>query len=58
MSKTVENELPFSKRQYPFYRKGMGIEEWRIESKYMSDHLEDVRQGKYKPLWKQKENEH
>ena len=55
MSKTKDFEFTFGMREYPFYRKGMSLEDWKAERKYMSDHLKDVRSGKYKPLWKQRE---
>ena len=54
-NKMDEYEFTFGMRQYPFYRKGMSLEEWRAERKYMSNHLDDVRAGKYQPLWKQRE---
>ena len=52
--KTKESELlPFGKREYPFYRKGMCLDEWKAELKYMNEHLDDVREGRYMPMWKQ-----
>ena len=53
---TEESEFSFSMKEYPFYYKGMTLEEWKKERQYMSEHLDDVRTGKYKPMWKQKED--
>ena len=58
MSMMEKNKFTFSMMEYPFYRDGMSIEEWKAERQYMADHIADLRAGTYKPLWKQKENLH
>ena len=55
---TGENKFTFSMMEYPFYREGMTVDEWKIEREYMAEHMEDVKKGKYKPLWEQKDGEH
>ncbi len=40
--------------EYPFVREDMTLEEYEIEMEYWETHLEEVRAGEYKPLWKQK----
>lgn len=40
--------------EYPFVREDMTLEEYEIEMEYWGTHLEEVRAGGYKPLWKQK----
>lgn len=39
--------------EYPFYHDGMTIDEWYEERDYYANHMDDVKKGKYKPLWKQ-----
>ena len=39
--------------EYPFIREDMTPEEFEKELKYLGDHYDDVRNGTYKPLWKQ-----
>ena len=56
MSTTEEFEFTFAMRQYPFYREGMTYEEWKEERDYRAEHIMDVPKGKYKPLWKQRED--
>ena len=42
--------------EYPFVRKGMTAKEYDEEKAYMlSRPLEEIKQGLYKPLWKQRE---
>lgn len=53
MNTTEENSFSFGMKEYPFYREGMTIEEWRAERKYMAEHMDDVKKGTYNPLWKQ-----
>jgi len=50
-----EDTFSFSMMEYPFYHEGMSIEEWKTERQYMADHMNDVKSGIYKPLWKQRE---
>lgn len=42
--------------QYPFVRldRTMTMKEFEMERKYYGEHLEDLEEGTYKPLWKQK----
>ena len=40
--------------EYPFVYKGMTVEEYEKEKEYWGKHLEDVKNGTYSPLWKQK----
>ena len=47
----------FIQNNPPFWREGMTAEEFDREREYYGMHLEDVSSGKYKPLWKQKEEE-
>ena len=54
--KTVE-DLDFGSREYPFVYKGMSIEEYWIERVYHGHHLEEVANGTYRPLWKQRRDE-
>ena len=37
----------------PFWRSGMTPEEYDIEREYFYKHIEEVKEGKYVPLWKQ-----
>ena len=53
---TDENKFSFSMMEYPFYYDGMTVDEWKEERQYMADHMADVKNGTYKPLWKQKQN--
>lgn len=39
--------------EYPFYKKGMTIDEYNSEKEYYDAHIEEVRDGTYVPLWKQ-----
>ncbi len=45
----------YSLKEAPYWRKGMTVEEYEVEREYYYKHIEDVKEGKYKPLWKQKE---
>lgn len=38
----------------PYWKDGMSIEEYEAERKYYYDHIEDVKNGTYKPLWLKK----
>lgn len=40
----------------PFWRNGMTPEEYEKENVYLSKNFHLLREGKYVPLWKQKEN--
>lgn len=43
---------------YPFVRKGMTAEEYDKERKYLAQqNIEDIKNLKYKPLWKQREEQ-
>lgn len=39
--------------EYPFVKNGMSYDEYWKELKYYYRHLEEVHNGKYKPLWQQ-----
>ncbi|MBR1456959.1 MAG: hypothetical protein IJ594_07345 [Oscillospiraceae bacterium] len=54
MITTESDDFSFSMKEYPFYHEGMTVAEWKEERQYMADHMEEVKHGKYKPLWKQK----
>lgn len=41
-------------KETPYWRDGMTPEEYDIEREYYYMHLDDVRKGIYKPLWKQR----
>lgn len=42
--------------EYPFVREGMTVAEYEEEKKYyLEQGLENIKNGKYKPLWKQRE---
>lgn len=41
--------------EYPFVRKGMTLREYFEEKEYYYQHREEVKTGKYEPLWKQRE---
>ncbi len=51
-----DDDFTLGMMEYPFYYKGMTLEEWKKERQYMAEHLDDVKKGTYRPLWKQKEN--
>ena len=40
-------------KEEPFWRDGMTVEEYEKEREYLKNHLEDLRNGTYEPLWKQ-----
>lgn len=43
--------------EYPFVRKGMTAKEYDEEKQYyLSQSIEDLKSGKYVPLWKQRVN--
>ena len=41
--------------EYPFVRDGMTVGEYIEEKIYYGEHFQEYRRGKYKPLWKQRE---
>lgn len=47
--------FPFGMLEYPFIREDMTVGEYEIEIDYWGHHLEEVKAGTYKPLWKQRE---
>lgn len=44
-------------KEVPYWRDGMSPEEYEMEREYYYTHLEYVKKGDYKPLWKQKKKE-
>lgn len=42
-------------KEVPFWRDDMTPEEYEEERKYWAENFKLVRQGLYKPLWKQRE---
>ena len=52
-----ENKNIFStgEKEYPFYHEGMTRGEWLEERSYLAEHIPEWHQGKYVPLWKQRE---
>jgi len=47
---------PYSLREAPFYHKSITPEEYESERMYYYENFETlVKEGKYKPLWKQKQ---
>lgn len=55
--KTVEDLMPIM-LDYPFVYKGMTIEKYEEEKAYWGKHLDDFRNGSYKPLWVQNGEQH
>lgn len=44
--------------EYPFVRQGMTAKEYEEEKRYLAKHyFTDYRNGTYKPLWQQREEE-
>ena len=43
-------------KEVPFWREDMSVEEYEKERAYMIEHWDDVKNGSYVPLWKQKNN--
>lgn len=41
--------------EFPFARKGMSYEEFMKEFEHYGKSCKEIRNGTYKPLWKQKE---
>lgn len=41
-------------KEVPFWREGMGPEEYDVEREYLAKNWELLKEGKYVPLWKQK----
>ena len=55
LNETVDNWPPIM-LEYPFVRRGMTKKEYLEEKKYYcSMTADDLKQGRYKPLWKQRE---
>ena len=54
--KNEERATPTLK-EVPFWRDGMTPEEYDIEREYYAKNFNLVQQRKYKPLWKQKEEQ-
>lgn len=44
-------------KEAPYWRDGMSLDEFEIEREYYYRHLNDVKKGNYKPLWKQEKKE-
>lgn len=42
-------------REAPYYYPGMSVEEYERERRYFYDNIKLVVEGKYLPLWKQRE---
>jgi len=42
-------------KESPFYYTGMSPDEYETERTYWGKHIKEWTQGKYLPLWKQKE---
>ena len=42
-------------KETPFWRDGMSVEEYEEERNYLMEHWQELRQGTYTPLWKQRE---
>ena len=40
-------------KEVPFWREGMTPEEYEKEYNYLYNHFDDLKVGKYKPLWAQ-----
>ena len=54
-NETIDN-WPLFMREYPFTRKGMTVREYEEEKAYyLSMSVDDLKYGRYKPLWKQRE---
>lgn len=39
-------------KETPYWRDGMSVDEYEKERLYYYKHLKDVKEGRYKPLWK------
>ena len=55
MEEINENWATPTVKEVPFWRDDMTPEEYDIEREYYGRNYDLVREGKYKPLWKQKE---
>lgn len=44
-------------KEWVFYHDGMTEEEFDEEYLYLNDHIEDWHKGRYKPLWKQRQEQ-
>ncbi len=44
-------------KEVPFWREDMSVEEYEEERIYLYEHWDDLQNGKYVPLWKQKEKD-
>ena len=49
-----EEWATLSMKEYIFWRDGMTPEEFEKELDYYYTHIEDLKNGRYLPLWKQK----
>ena len=45
---------PILLNQYPFVHAGMTVRDYLEEKQYYLNHCKEVRNGTYRPLWKQK----
>lgn len=41
-------------KEWCFYHDGMTLEEFEAKYEYLGEHLDDLRNGTYRPLWKQR----
>lgn len=41
-------------KEAPYWRDGMSPEEYDVERTYLYQHIEELKNGTYLPLWKQK----
>ncbi len=54
----IIDDWPLYMREYPFVRKGMTAREYYEEKEYyLSGTIDDLKNGRYKPLWKQREEQ-
>ena len=54
-SKMAEDWARGTIKETPFWRDGMSVEEYEEERNYLMEHWQELRQGTYTPLWKQRE---
>jgi len=54
LTEVKNNWAPPTLREMPFWRDGMTPEEFDREREYYYDHYDDLKNGTYKPLWRQK----
>ena len=55
MMEGIEWKPTAGDKEWIFYREGMSAEEFEREYKYLSEHIKDLQNGNYTPLWKQRE---